>query len=343
MKFLRGLRILLTNSWYNYNFILALVATGIISGWLLIFGSLDPNITDPVQGLAISVVVSFQYFIMALVIVSLVPKGREFFFEGDNQLRNQIILSIIFIAVFMALGSITAGAGAYVGVALAFGDALITAYFTVLLGWNIGKTFSAKLGNKKNMNWILFVLFLVINIMAFGGAYMYLGIALLPLEQQMVLLMFPLVIIILPLLTFVLKKGESGPDQSTIMGFVLFILGIYYTFRLVSIADPQLTLVDLGVSAVLLIYGLSSTAAKVHEDISLRPMTAITVLLLVILARVGSQVNRLLAAAIGLGNIVQIGITSMTILNLSILGLLVPVFWMWRTKNQRDDDSTDAE
>ena len=123
-----------------------------------------------------------------------------------------------------------------IGSALAFGDALVTAYFTVLLGWNIGKTFSGKLGNKKNVNWVLFVLFLVINIMVFGGAYLYLGISLLPFEQQIVLLMFPLVIILLPLFTFVYKNNETGPDQSTIMGFVLFILGIYYTFRLVSIS-----------------------------------------------------------------------------------------------------------
>ena len=242
----------------------------------------------------------------------------------------------------MALGGISAALGPIVGAGLAFGDAVITAYFTVLLGWNVGKTFSAKLGNKKNVNWILFVLFWVINIIVFGGAYMYLGIDLLQLAQQMIMLMFPLVVIILPLLTFVLKKGEAGPDQSTIMGFVLFILGIYYTFRLASISDPQLTLADLAVSAVLLIYGLSSTAAKVHEDTNLRPMTAITVLLLVILARVGSQVNRLLAAATGWGNAVQVGITSMTIVNLAVLGLLVPVYWMWKAKNQPDSDTVET-
>lgn len=334
MKFLRGLRILLTNSWYNYNFILALVATAIISIWLLVFGSLTPNITDPFQGLAISIVVSFQYFIMALVILSMIPIGRTLFFEGPAQLRNQIVLSVGLIILFMALGGISAAVGPAVGAALAFGDALVTAYFTILLGWNIGKTFSEKLGNKSSINWVLFVLFLIAEIMVFGGAYMFLGLSLLPFEQQIVLLMFPLVIVLLPLFTIVFRDGQKGPHQSTIMGFVLFILGIYYTFRLVSISDPQFTLIDIVVQAVLLIYGLSSTTAKVHEDTSLRPLTAITVLLLVILARVGSQVNRLLAAAAGWGNAVQVGITSFTILNLAVLGLLVPLYWMWYAKKK---------
>ncbi len=336
MKFLRGLRILLTNSWYNYNFVLALVSTGIISVWLLTFGTLTPDITDPFQGLAISIVVSFQYFIMTLVILSMIPVGRRLFFEGPTQLRNQIILSILFILLFMALGGISAAVGPVVGAALAFGDALVSSFFSVLLGWNLGKTFSEKLGNKKNINWILFILFLVAEIMLFGGAYMYLGISLLPFEQQIVLLMFPLVIVLLPIITLVYRDNEVGPQQSTIMGFVIFILGIYYTFRLVGITDPQLTFVDLGVQAVLLIYGLSSTTAKVHEDASLRPLTAITVLLLVILARVGSQVNRLLAAAAGWGNAVQVGITSFTILNLAVLGLLVPTYWMWYAKKTRE-------
>lgn len=334
MKFLRGLRILLTNSWYNYNFILSLVATAIISIWLLTFGALTPDITDPFQGLAISIVVSFQYFVMALVVLSLTTIGRKLFFEGPTQLRNQILLSAGFILLFMALGGISAAIGPVVGAALAFGDALVTAYFTILLGWNIGKTFSEKLGSKKNINWILFFVFLIAEVMIFGGAYMFLGISLLPFEQQIVLLMFPLVIVLLPVLTIVFRDDEKGPYQSTIMGVVLFILGIYYTFRLVSISDPQLTLIDLGVQAVLLIYGLSSTTAKVHEDVTLRPLTAITVLLLVILARVGSQVNRLLAAAAGWGNAVQVGITSFTILNLAVLGLLVPIYWMWNAKKK---------
>jgi hypothetical protein len=271
----------------------------------------------------------------------MIPKGRQLFFEGQTQLRNQIILSVLFIVIFMALGGISAVIGPAVGAALAFGDALVTAFFTVLLGWNIGKTFSEKLGNKKTVNWILFILFLIAEIMVFGGAYMFLGISLLPFEQQIVLLMFPLVIVLLPIITLVYRDNESGPQQSTIMGVVLFILGIYYTFRLVGITDPQLTLVDLGVQAILLIYGLSTTTAKVHEDTSLRPLTAITVLLLVILARVGSQVNRLLAAAAGWGNAVQVGITSFTILNLAVLGLLVPTYWMWRAKQKRESSPQD--
>jgi hypothetical protein len=332
MKFLRGLRILLTNSWYNYSFILSLVATAIISIWLLTVGSLTPDITDPFQGLAISVVVSFQYFILALVVLSVVPIGRHLFFDDKRQLRNQILLSVTFILVFMVLGGISAAAGPIVGAGLAFGDSLVTAYFTVLLGWNIGKSLSEKLGNTIMVNWSLFILFLLLDIMVFGGGYMFLGLATLPFEQQIVLLMFPLVIIALPIITIIMRNKTNGPEQSTVMGLILFGLGIYYTFRLISITEPQFTLLDLALQLVLLVYGLSSTTAKVHEDINLKPLTAITVLLLVILARVGSQVNRLLAAATGWGNAVQVGITSFTILNLAILGLLVPVYWMWRAR-----------
>lgn len=334
MKFLRGLRILLTNSWYNYSFILSLVATAIISIWLLTLGSLTPNLTDPFQGVAISVVVSFQYYIIALVVLSVVPVGRRIFFEGKQQLRNQILLSIVFVLVFMALGGISAAAGPIVGAALAFGDSLVTAYFAVLLGWNIGKSLSEKLGSTSKVNWSLFSLFLLLDIIVFGGGYMFLGISALPFEQQIVLLMFPLVIIALPIFTIIMRNRARGPEQVTLMGLILFGLGIYYTFRLVSITDPQFTLLDLALQLVLLIYGLSSTTAKVHEDINLRPLTAITVLLLVILARVGSQVNRLLAAATGWGNAVQVGITSFTILNLAILGLLVPLYWMWHARKR---------
>jgi hypothetical protein len=333
MKFLRGLKMLLTKNWYNYNFILSLVATAIILLWLGTLGVLAPDLNDPVQGIAISIVVSFQYYMIALVVLSLVPAGRALFFGEKGVLRNQVLLSVVFIVVFMALGWLSALAGPYVGAALAFGDSLITAYFTVLLGWNIGKTFAKKTGNKPKVNWLLFVLFLVMDIMVFGGVYMYMNLGTLPFDQQIVLLMFPLLIVVLPLVAVLFRDRESGPEQTTIMALVLFILGLYYTYRLISISDPSFTLVDIVMQLVLLIYGLSSTVAKVGEDVDLKPMTAITVVLLVILARVGSQVNRVLAAATMWGNIVQIGITSFTILNLAVLGLLVPAYWMWKRRS----------
>ncbi|MBE0525746.1 MAG: hypothetical protein IH631_02315 [Candidatus Thorarchaeota archaeon] len=59
---------------------------------------------------------------------------------------------------------------------------------------------------------------------------------------------------------------------------------------------------------------------------------AVTIVLLIILSRVGSQVSRLLATSVGLQSLVQIGITSFTIVLIAILGLLVPVYWMWQRK-----------
>ena len=341
MRFTKGLKILLTNSWYNYSFLLSLVATGIISAWLLVIGSLTPNISDPIQGLGISIVVSFQYFVLTLVLLSVVAKGRSLFFEGDYQLRNQIGLSIVFIVIFMALGGISAAAGPVVGAALAFGDALVTAYFAVLLGWNIGKGFSEKLGERGNMQWLLYVVFLVIAVMAFGGAFFFLDLASLPFEQQIVLLIFPLEIVILPIVTVLFREQGSAPRQTSIMAVVLLGLGIYHTFRLVSISDPQWTIMDILLQTVLLFYGLSTTVAKIHEGTDLRPLIAISVVLLVIVSRVGSQVNRLLAAAAGWGSIVQVGITSFTILNLAVLGLVVPTYWMWQKRKAHPPDNNE--
>ncbi|MBD3405523.1 MAG: hypothetical protein GF411_05230 [Candidatus Lokiarchaeota archaeon] len=332
MRFIKGLRLLLTKTWYSFSFILSLVATAIISLWIIMFGGLDPIITDPFQGLAISIVVSFQYFIILLIIFSLVAKGQHLFFNGPNAFRNQVLLSFVVIALFMVLGPITAILGPPVGVSLSFGDALITGYFTVLLGWNIGKSIRNKIESRPSINWVVFFFFLIIGIISFGGAYTLLGLESLPFEQQMILLMFPLGMILLPVVTILFRDKTKGPEQSSFMVLVLFCIGLFYTFRLVNISNPQWTLFDILVQSILLFYGLSSTVAKVHENESLRPLTAITVVLLVILSRVGSQVNRLLAAATGWGDIVQVGITSFTIVNLSVLGLLVPAYWMWKRK-----------
>ena len=334
MRFVKGLRTLLTNSWYNFSFILSLLATGIISVWILNSTLWPPSLTDPVQGILISLVVSFQYYVITLIIMSLFPRGRNLFFEGDKQLRNQLLLCIIFIAVFMALGFLSAIAGPYVGAALTFGDASITAYFTVLLGWNIGNTISTKTENKSKVQWIIFILFFVIGIMAFGGAFMFLGLATLPFTQQIILLAFPLLLVLLPILTIFLRDRTKGPDQTTILAIILFMFGLYYTFRLVNILDPQWTQVDILLQFVLLVYGLSTTVAKMEEATGTIPTKSIALILFVILTRVGSQVNRLLANAVGFGDIVNLGVTSFTILLLSVLGLLVPVYWMWQRRSQ---------
>jgi hypothetical protein len=232
----------------------------------------------------------------------------------------------------MILGPITALAGPFVGVPLTFGDAVITSYFAVLLGWNLGKSISSKLGEKKMLHWVVFVLFWIIDFMVFGAVVIFLNLFTLPFEQQIVMLVFPLGIAILPVLTILFKKNDKGPDQTTLLTFIIFIYGIYYTYRLVSITEPQWAISDVVLQLVLLIYGLSTTISKIHESNSETPTVAVTIVLLVILSRVGSQVSRLLAASIGLGPIVQVGITSFTILLLAILGLVVPAYWMWQRK-----------
>lgn len=333
MRFIDGLKILLTNSWYNFSFILSLIATTIISVWIAV----DPNsliaITDPILGFAISVTVSFQYFVIALVILSLIPKGQILFFGSNRKsLGYQAVLCFVFIISFMILGPITALAGPIVGVPLTFGDALITAYFAVLLGWNIGKSVTAKLGEKKMLHWIFFVTFWIVDFMIFGALFFVLGLSSLPFDQQIVMLVFPLGIAILPILTILFRTEEGIPAQTTLLTLVIFVYGIYHTYRLVSLVEPQWAISDVILQLALLIYGLSTTISKIHESIGEKPTMAVTIVLLVILSRVGSQVSRLLATTVGLHELVQIGITSFTILLIAVLGLLVPAYWMWQRK-----------
>jgi hypothetical protein len=341
MRFIDGLKTLLTNSWYNFSFILSLIATAIISVWIAV----DPNslisITNPILGFAISITVSFQYFVITMVILSLIPRGRALFFAGNRRsLAYQFVLCIIFILVFMLLGPITALAGPYVGVPLTFGDAIITAYFAVLLGWNLGKTASKRMGLRKSLNWGMFVFFWIVDFIIFGAVVTLLNLFSLPFDQQIVMLVFPLGILLLPVFTILLKKKEAVPDQTTLLTLVIFIYAIYHTYRLITITEPQWAIFDVLIQLVILVYGLSTTISKVHDSIGKTPTLAVTVILLVILSRVGSQVSRLLAASIGLGPIVQVGITSFTILFLAVLGLLVPVYWLWQRRKSQDLVST---
>lgn len=334
MRLIEGLKILLTKSWYNFGFFLSLLATAIASVWLLLYPEPPTTITDPFWGAGISLVVSFQYFMIVLVIASIVTQARTYFFEGDHQTRNQLVLSIVFVAIFMALGGLTALAGPYVGAALAFGDALVTAYFAILLCWNINEAVTSRIGERPRTRWVLFVLSLLLGIIAFGGAFMYV-LSSLPFQQQIVLLIFPLVIILLPVFTLFLREKDSGPTLTPLMAILVFAFGLYYTFRLVNISEPSWSLIDILTQTILLFYGLSTTVAKIHGTGSLTPERTLAIVLLVILSRVGSQVNRLLAASVGLGDIVNVGTTSFSLVMLSVLGLLVPAYWMWRRRRSQ--------
>jgi len=339
MRFIDGLKTLLTNSWYNFSFVLSLIATTIISVWIAV----DPNgiltTSDPILGFAISITVSFQYFVIALVILSLVPQGRNLFFSGTRKsLGYQAALCLALIILFMALGPIAALAGPFVGVPLTFGDAIITAYFVVLLGWNVGKSVSTKLGEKKSLHWLFFMIFWIIDFIIFGALFFVLGLSTLPFDQQIVLLVFPLGIGLLPILTIIFKDERGIPAQTTLLTLIVFVYGLYHTYRLVTLVEPQWAITDVIIQLALLIYGLSTTISKIHESIGERPTMAVTIILLVILSRVGSQVSRLLAATVGLQELVQVGLTSFTILFLAVLGLLVPVYWMrnFRTQNTQE-------
>jgi len=238
----------------------------------------------------------------------------------------------------MALGPIAALAGPFVGVPLTFGDAIITAYFVVLLGWNVGKSVSTKLGEKKSLHWLFFMIFWIIDFIIFGALFFVLGLSTLPFDQQIVLLVFPLGIGLLPILTIIFKDERGIPAQTTLLTLIVFVYGLYHTYRLVTLVEPQWAITDVIIQLALLIYGLSTTISKIHESIGERPTMAVTIILLVILSRVGSQVSRLLAATVGLQELVQVGLTSFTILFLAVLGLLVPVYWMrnFRTQNTQE-------
>ncbi|NWF94870.1 MAG: hypothetical protein HXY34_01875 [Candidatus Thorarchaeota archaeon] len=332
MLFVNGLKTLITDRRYNLSFVLSLLAIFIITAWIAIRGELDPNITDPIEGVGVSVVVSFQYFMVSLVVISLVPSTRLLFLEGPRRTTLQVLLAVVLVVLFMVLGPLSALVGPPVGAALTFCDATITAYFTVLLGWNIGRSTHDKLGPRHQPNWLLFLLFWLFAILTFGGVYMLLGLGQLDISQQIVLLMFPLGIVILPIFTVLLRKKGTGPEQTTMMTLVLFLIGLYYTFRLTNITDSRFTIADLVLQLLLMVYGLSTTVAKNAERVNVTPIVSITLVLFVILSRVGAYVNRLLAAATGWGDIVQVGITSFTILNLAIIGLLAPAVWMWRAR-----------
>ncbi len=293
-------------------------------------GEIAPDLNNPIHGVSISIVVAFQYFMIVMILLSLSGHMREMFFLGSKHLQYQLSLAAGIVVVFMVLQWTTAIAGPYVGAALTFCDAIITAYFAVLLGWNIGKSVKEKLNNTSN--WVIYVILQVILFVMFGGVYFFLGLDQFPIHQQIILLIFPLGIIALPVMTLLFRERNRGPDQTSLMTIIIFVLGLYYTFRLVNISEPQQSLVDLTVQALLMIYGLSTTVAKVNERINLTPTLSLSLILFVILSRVGTYVNRLLAAATSWGSIVQIGTTSFIILNLVVLGLIVPTYWMWQRK-----------
>jgi hypothetical protein len=247
-------------------------------------------------------------------------------------------LCLVYILLFMALGPITALAGPFVGVPLTFGDALITAYFAVLLGWNIGKSVSAKLGERRMFHWAFFVLFWIVDFILFGALVIFLDIFSLPFDQQIVMLVFPLGVAILPILTILFKNEDGLPAQTTLLTLVVLAYGVYHTYRLVSLVEPQWTISDVILQLTLLIYGLSTTISKIHDSVGEKPTMAVTVVLLFILSRVGSQVSRLLAATVGLQSLVQVGITSFTILLLAVLGMLVPVYWIFKHRRQNTQE-----
>ncbi|MGQ4913925.1 MAG: hypothetical protein ACP6IU_04140 [Candidatus Asgardarchaeia archaeon] len=267
LKFIEGLKILLNNRGLRYPTLATLLFIVFYYAVLVTF-QLPPEIpqylgTLDIYVIAFLLVITFSIYLLLLTVLMIIPVTRNALLSGRATDIKLLILNIIsfvfavFIPPFIFL--IIYLIPFVVWTAFA-------ALFMAMFFWDISERLSDFASEKgRTFSLITFLLFFIVGFIAFGAFYTSFDFSTIPFESTMILLVFPLFIILLPIISILVMLKGGALKQTPFYALLIFALEGYYFMRINGLINLNSTtnVIDAGdtiIQIFLVIYGLGSVA-----------------------------------------------------------------------------------
>lgn len=268
ISFLSGIRLLLKNRGLRYPFIATLIFIAFYYVVLIMFKmpTTIPEYAGEINIYVVSflLVMTFSVYLLLLTVLMLIPSVRSKLLEGSFTDIKLLIINAISFGFAMFLPPIVFMAIYFVPF---IAWTICASLFMVVFLWDISDRitlFAMKFGKK--MNLILFVLFFIMGFVTFGAFYMNFDFSALPFESSMILLVFPLYIILLPIVAMIMMYKRKTLKQVSFFGLLVFAVEGYYFIRFNHIlvvlggVTDTIDTIDAVIQMFLVVYGLGTMA-----------------------------------------------------------------------------------
>ncbi len=295
-----------------------------------------------IHGMTFLLLITFSFFLLFLFIISWFKK-----IESKIK-REKAYLKLIGLNVIFFLGALFIPVGIFIGVYIIafFCWYSLSALFFIIFSRGISFK-SMEPFNKKNKSLpiLLYLIIWFIMFSLFGASFIYIPWMSLDIFKQMPLLIFPLFIIILPLLGLLLKPKSGIRVPITLFSLIISAYTFYNWIRYLSWTENSklFTISDAVIDIMLITYAffaLSKNSKKISVLMK-NKVSADQLLLLFIWSRISSMILLLTVSDYELFGISALeGSYLAQMFLIMVIGFIIGIFWI-RKGLVADDSKTE--
>jgi hypothetical protein len=310
--------------------------------YMIIYISIGPAMNLPVpgelldlHGFSFLLLITYSFFLLFLLVITWVKSFYAKILDNHTILKL-VGLNILFFVLALFI-PIIIFIGLYI-VAYFMWYVINAIVFTLFLK-DISSKVSEKLIKNEKVYLISQIIFWVISFGLFGFLFMSIPWMSLNIFQQMPLLIFPLFIIILPLINFILKSKTGLRPPITLFAILISAYTFYTWFRylnwtnqtdLLTISDAILDIVMITYIYFSLFKNANKLAEKLNNKISYEQL-----LLLFIWARISSMILLLTVSDYELlGISASEGTYLISMFLLIVVGFVIGFYWIRKGFNK---------
>ncbi|MHA1917362.1 MAG: hypothetical protein ACTSUV_03500 [Candidatus Ranarchaeia archaeon] len=323
MRSIDGLKTITKDRILSYVLIESVIIILLSNVWAIVQPQPLTEIVDPLIGIWISSIMSFPLFLLVLGLLFLIPKVKEKI-TNNQQLAKVFGINIIVFLVVVVFQNLTIGPSIIISIFATFIDGGLVAFFISLLIWNITQNFSEKINNKNpQIALILFILSIFISTTFFGWLWLYGGLSLVPFEYQTILMIFPTLFILLPILTIINGIKKNKWEITGFYSIILLSYAWYYIFKLTNSSVTIFNIIDLPVNIILLVFSIGTVISYSKQLTPILKLDMIILSILLCWAKITTSIEKIV-----IGPIIDYGLSSIIILGISIFGLIIPFMFL---------------
>ncbi len=317
----------------TYILVVTLLLILFYSTVLIVLGPVDalpaPGEIPDLRGITFLLMISYNFFLLIIFILSFIKKFYENLKRSHSLLKLLVIHGISFIlALFVPIFIFI---GAYIVSYFLWYS--ISVIFLLLFARKISvRAIGNQILKSKKLSIISYLAFWLIGLILFGVLYASFDWTLFSFNQLIILMAFPILILIVPILGLVIKPKSGNQAPLTLFALIIFFLSFYNWIRYLNWDhnSSSMTIIDMIIDMTVILYSFFSLFknAQIFSKMVKQKIQIDQFLMLFIWTKISSTILLLTSVDYQIYGIsASEGTFLATILLLFLLSIVLAILW----------------